>query len=570
MSDISNTAMTPIKEALLASKAMLRYVLIFGCILNLLMLTTPIYSMQVLDRVLSSGNTSTLLMLTLIIMLALVLMGFIQGARSFAMNRMGVWFEKRLSEVVFSNSIRASIETKSNANSQQLRDLQTIKTYLTSPGLIAIMDTPWAIIFIIVLFILHTWIGCLALIGGALLVFVGFIADSSTKKLLETNNDNFIRSMRQVDQAMRNAEVIQVMGFMGNVINSWQKINNKVQNMQSLTTERQAVFGEVIKLIRTVLQIAVTGLGAYLVLLDQFSSGAIIASSSLVGRALAPFEVAISSWKGYINCKKAYQRLNSSFVKNADEDNRMSLPAPNGKLEIENIYFAPLGTQKHLIKGVSFSIEPGESLAIIGPSGSGKTTLTKLIVGALTPNIGSIRIDSASLQDWNKQELGKYIGYLPQDVELFGGSIKENIARMDPDVDPEEVIVAAQLTGVHEIILQLPKAYDSEIGIDGTTLSGGQRQRIGLARAFFGDPKIIVLDEPNSSLDSQGEAALSTAIEVAKEKLITTVIVSHRPAILNLADKILVMRDGIAVAFGPRKEVLEHLNKASANQGSIH
>lgn len=559
----SHIEVTPLKEGLLACRAMVRYVLIFGIILNLLMLTTPIYSMQVLDRVLSSSNTDTLLMLTLVIMLALVLQGLLQAARAFATNRMGSWFEHKLSEIVFTNSIKSSLESKANANSQQLRDLQTIKTYITSPGLIAIMDTPWAIIFIIVLFMLHSWIGSLAVIGGVILILVGIVADRATKNLLEANNDNFVRSMKYVDQATRNAEVIEVMGLRKNLIKSWQKLNSKVQNTQALSTDRQAVFAELTKFIRTIIQIAVTGLGAYLVIRNEFSSGAIIASSSLVGRALAPFEVAITSWKGYINCRKSYERLNNSFVKGSD-DEVMELPAPEGKIEVENVFFAPPGTQKHILKGVSFAIEAGETLAIIGHSGSGKTTLAKVIVGIWQPNIGTVRIDGASLRDWNRHQLGQYVGYLPQDVELFGGTIKENIGRMDAEANPEEIVMAAQLAGVHDVILQLPKAYDTDIGIDGSFLSGGQKQRVGLARAFYGNPKLIVLDEPNSSLDAMGEAALASAIEVAKEQRVTTIIISHRNSILALADKLLVMRDGMAIAFGPRDEVLKQLNANNA------
>ncbi len=557
---------TPLKESLLACRAMVRYVLIFGFILNLLMLATPIYSMQVLDRVLSSNNTDTLLMLTLVIMLALSLQGLLQAARSFATNRMGSWFEAKLASTVFTNAIKSSLESKANANSQQLRDLQTIKTYITSPGLVAIMDTPWAIIFIIVLFMLHTWIGYLAVIGGSILILVGIIADRSTKTLLDANNDNFIRSMKYVDQATRNAEVIEVMGLRKNLIASWQKLNDKVQNTQALSTDRQAIFSEITKFVRTIIQILVTGLGAYLVIKNEFSSGAIIASSSLVGRALAPFEVAINSWKGYVNCKKSYERLNASFVKGSGSDNAMELPDPEGKIDVENVFYAPPGVQKHLIKGVSFSLNPGDTLAIIGHSGSGKTTLAKIIVGIWQPNIGAVRVDGASLRDWNRDQLGGYIGYLPQDVELFGGTIKENIGRMDSEANADDIIVAAQLAGVHDLILQLPKAYDTEIGIDGSFLSGGQRQRIGLARAFFGHPKLIVLDEPNSSLDTAGEAALSAAIEVAKEQKVTTIIISHRNTVLGLVDKLLVMRDGMMVAFGPRDEVLKQMSANNTPQ----
>ena len=565
----SNFGLTPLKEALLACRVMVKYILVCGFITNILLLSSSIYSMQVLDRVLSSGSVETLVMLTIVVIIALVLLSLIQGARSFAMTMMGSWFEDKLSKSVFTNSIRSALESKANANSQQMRDLQTVKTYLTSPGLISIMDTPWAIIFIIVLFILHTYLGLLAIMGSIIILAMGIVADRSTKPLIEANNEEFIRSMKQVDQATRNAEIIEVMGLLKNVNESWNKINDRVQTTQSLSNKRQAVFAETTKFVRLILQICVTGMGAYLVLRGELSSGAMIASSSLASRALAPFEAAINSWKGYLNCRKAYDRLDKAFVRYVDADNAMSLPVPEGKISVENIYFAPPESQKHIIKGINFVIEPGDVLVIMGNSGSGKTSLAKLMVGAWQPVMGSVRIDGASIKDWNRQELGQHIGYLPQDIELFNGTVKENIARMNPNANAEDVVMAAQLAGVHDMILQLPKGYDTEIGMDGSTLSGGQKQRIGLARTFFGDPKIIVLDEPNASLDGYGEAALAAAIELAKEKKITVVIISHRTPILSLANKILMVKDGMVAAFGPKEQVLKQIKRSSADSIAI-
>ena len=552
----------PLKEALISCNIMIKFVLLFGCLINLLMLSTPIFSMQVLDRVLSSQNTNTLLMLMLIIILALFLLGSIQAARSFAMNKMGSWLEHKLSETVFSNSIKLALESKSMANSQQLRDLQTVKTFLTSPGLISIMDMPWAIIFIIVLFVLHKAIGILALISGTILIVFGIISDKVTKPLIEMNNKNFIKSMKQADQATRNAEVIEVMGMRENIISSWQKINQAVQHTQNLVTKRQAIFIEITKFFRLMIQISVTALGAYLVIQGQITSGTIIASSSLVGRALAPFEAAMTSWKGFITCKDSYRRLEKSFTRYQNDDDKMSLPSPEGNIDVENLYYSPPGAFRHILKGVNLSLKKGEVLGIIGPSASGKTTLAKLLVGINDPSIGTVRIDNASLKDWKKDELGPHLGYLPQDIELFSGSVKENIARMCINPNYEEVVIAAQLAGVHDMILKLPQGYNSNIGHDGSMLSGGQKQRIGLARVFYGNPKFIVLDEPNASLDTQGEEALMTAIAVAKEKEITTVIISHKTSILSIVDKILVMRDGMVATFGPKKEVLSTLKEA--------
>jgi PrtD family type I secretion system ABC transporter len=558
---------TPIKETLIACKVMFKYALLFGCIINLLMLSTPIYSMQVLDRVISSSNTDTLLMLTLVILLALLLLGLLQAGRTFAMTQMGNWIEKQLSEKVLAGSVKMSLESKVNIGSQQLIDLQTIKNFLTSPALLTILDTPWAIIFIIVLFAIHPWMGLLSVLGGGILIGLAILSDKLTKPLLDAINDESIKSRRQVDQATRNAEIIEVMGLLPNITYHWQQMNNKIQTTHSLYNKRQAVLTEVTKFIRLVLQILVTGIGAYLVLQGQISTGAIIASSSLMGRALAPFEGAINYWKGFVNCRKAYDRLNQAYELNEREAEKMALPEPEGKIDLENVFYNPPNVQRHLVKGITFSLKAGETLVIIGPSASGKTTLAKLIAGALSPTIGVVRIDDASLKDWKREQLGKYIGYLPQDVELFNGTIRANIARMDPDAKPEDIIIAAQIAGVHEMILRLPKGYDTEIGFDGSSLSGGQRQRIGLARAFYGNPKILLLDEPNSNLDSLGEAALSTAIAVAKENKITSIVISHRTSILNIADKIMIMKDGMIATYGSKKEVMDQMNKLKVVPG---
>ena len=555
-----------LKDSLVTCKVMFKYALLFGAIVNILMLATPLYSMQVLDRVISSHNTDTLLFLTLVIALALVLLSLIQLARSMAMNKMGSWFEKELSSKLFANSVKASLTNKSFGGSQQLRDLQSIKTFLTSPTLVSILDVPWALIFVIVLFIIHPYMGVMTVVGGIILVTMAYISDKYTKPLHDSSNELFMSSMKQVDQAGRNSEVISVMGMLPNVDRNWQDINQKVQEAQSLVSARQATFSEISKFIRMFLQILVTCMGAYLVLKNEMSTGAIIACSSLSGRALAPFEQAIMSWKGFLNARKAYMRLNEMLDKFFSENKRTSLPEPKGNIALENIFFAPQGIQKHVLKGITFNLDAGNVLAIIGPSASGKTSLAKIIVGAWIPQIGSVRIDGASLADWNPEELGQHIGYLPQDVELFGGTIKDNIARMNKDAADEKIVEAAQLAGVHDMILQLPKGYDTELALDGASLSGGQKQRIGLARAFFGDPKILILDEPNANLDSLGELALSNALARAKEKGITTIIISHRTSILNASDKILAIKDGMVALFGTRDEALEKMNMAPKPQ----
>jgi PrtD family type I secretion system ABC transporter len=557
-----NKKPSPLTEAIAACRTMFKFALLFGFVVNILMLATPLYSMQVLDRVISSGNTDTLLMLTLVIVVALILLSLIQVARSFAMNRMGGWFEHTLSSKLFANSVKLSITSKAGG-SQTLRDLQKVKTFLTSPALVSILDVPWAIIFIVVMFMIHPIMGTMTVVGGIVLISMAVMTDKLTKPLHETSNEQFINSMKQVDQAARNAEVIHVMGMLHTLNDNWQELNKKLQDSQTLVSSRQTSFMEITKFFRMVLQILVTGAGAYLVLKGEMSTGAIIACSSLSGRALAPFEQAVNSLKQMVDARKSYQRIEDSLEKYSEDNDKISLPVPKGKISVENVYFAPPNTNRHILKAVSFELDPGDSLAIIGPSASGKTTLAKVVVGVWNPQIGSIRLDNASLQDWKRDELGQHIGYLPQDVELFSGTIKENIARMKKDANDEDIIEAAQLAGVHDLVLQLPKGYETEIGPDGMMLSGGQRQRVGLARAFFGSPKVLILDEPNANLDSFGEIALSQALTKAKEKGITTIIISHRTSILSVADKILAIKDGTVALFGSKEEVLEKMNQVS-------
>jgi PrtD family type I secretion system ABC transporter len=557
--------LSPLQESLLACKIMFRYALLLGCIINVLMLAPPLYSMQVLDRVLSSGNLNTLTMLTLVIFLALGLLSLLQGARSFAMTQMGNWLEHRLSEVVFRNSIQMALDVKGASGSQKFRDLQTVKNYLTSPQLLSILDIPWALIFIIVLFTLHWMIGMLALFGGVVLLAFGLVTDRYLKPLLDKNNDSFMTSMRHIDQATRNAEVISVMGLLPNILSKWRSVNENIQSTHSLTNKRQAIFTETTKFIRLILQITVTGLGAYLVIHKEITPGMIIASSALVGRALAPFEQAITSWKMFINARKSYNRLQEQLQQYPLPEIKMQLPDPEGALAMEKVHYAPRGAQKYIIQGANFEIPAGTSLAIIGPSGSGKTTLAKLMVGAYKPNAGKVRVDGSELMHWDREELGKHIGYLPQDVELFAGTIKENIARMELEPDDEMVIQAAQIAGVHDMIINLPNGYDTQIGSDGSVLSGGQRQRVGLARSLYKMPRILVLDEPNSNLDSQGEEALNLAIGVAKERKITTIIISHRPNILNIVDYVMIMNQGRVVQYGPRDEVSKAIHKKSTD-----
>jgi PrtD family type I secretion system ABC transporter len=556
-----SNVVTPLTEALSTCRYMIKFALIFGALINILMLAAPIYSMQVLDRVLSSHNTTTLWMLTIIILVMIGLLSLLQCCRAFAMSKMGAWLEHSLASPTFSNSIQMSIQSKMNIGSQKINDLQSIKNFLMSPHFLAILDTPWAIIFLIVLFMLHFYIGMLALLGVALLIGIALLSDKLTKSLIEQTNEGMIKNRRYLDQATRNAEVVEAMSLRINLEKTWSRINGKMQNMQEVLTKRQAVLSEISKFIRMSLQILVTCIGAYLVLQNEISSGAIIAGSALIGRALAPFEQFLTAWKGAINFRKAYTRLNKAFELCGQQTEKMDLPPPEGSIELQGVHYVPNGTQKYILRNITASIEAGEIIVVIGHSGSGKTTLAKLLVGILQPTVGNVRIDGSSTKNWNQEYLGKYIGYLPQDVELFNGTVRENIGRMDKNADPEEVIKAAQIAGIHDIILQFPKGYDTEIGLEGSILSGGQRQRIGLARAFFKSPTIVVLDEPNSNLDMAGEKALVDAMEIARGEKITCIVISHRMSLVNYADKIMVLNNGMITNFAPKNQLINTMGQ---------
>lgn len=535
---------------------------------NLLMLITPLYSLQVLDRVLGSQNKNTLLMLTLIMIVLYIALHMIQVARSFTLIKLGEWLDQQLSPDLFKNSIRSAAMKASAGGAQNLRDLQTVKQFLTSTGINTLFDAPWSIIYIAVLFFIHPWMGWLSIIGALLLFcFAIFNAYATNTKLNEANEQS-VRSMNQSEISTRNAEVIEAMGMMNEVTNRWQKFQQQSLALISVASYRNGIISNISRFIRMMLQLLVTGLCAYLVIETPLamSTGGMIGSSIIMGRALTPFDNAIEIWKQINSSLKAYERLKQAYVRVSDRQEAMQLPMPQGFLSVENVFFAPIvpgatGPIPYTLKGVSFSLEPGDVLAIIGPSAAGKSSLAKLIVGVWKVAQGNVRLDGADVYTWNREDFGQHVGYLPQDIELFSGSIKDNIARLRDDADSAGIVEAAKMTGAHELILRLKNGYETDIGIGGANLSGGQRQRIGLARAFYGNPKLVVLDEPNANLDELGEQALVSAINSAKEKKITTVVISHRPSILSSVDKILIVQDGSVAAFGTRDEIMAKFSK---------
>lgn len=543
------------------------------------MLITPLYSLQVLDRVLGSGNLQTLLFLSIIIAYIYFVYGLLQIARSFTLIKVGEWLDRTVAPVIFASSISAAATRANMGSSQLLRDFQTVKTFLTSTGINTLFDAPWSLIYIAVIFSIHPYIGLITVFGAIIIVSTAFFNAAATNKTLGEATEFSIKGMTQADIANRNAEAIEAMGMMKNVTKNWHTFNILALDKQSVASYRNGVISNFSRFIRNIMQMAVTGVGAYIVVKSHsadMTPGNMIMSSIIVGRALAPFDNAIDLWKSMSSAIKSYKNINNLFNTYSSRDETMPIPNVDGHLTVENIYYAHPIPQylpqppvpKYILKGVSFAVQPGEVLAIIGPSATGKSTLAKIIVGVWKESSGSVRLDGAEIYRWNREDFGRHVGYLPQGIELFSGSIKQNIARMEEDANPQKVIAAAKIAGAHEMILRFPDGYDSDIGPAGSNLSGGQRQRIGLARAFYGNPKLVILDEPNANLDEAGEVALASALKQAKLKGIAVLVISHRPSVLSVVDKILILQDGAVAVYGTAEEIQKHF-KTSKN-GTIH
>lgn len=569
----------PLAETLEKCEMAMKIVFVFSLVINLLMLVTPLYSLQVLDRVIGSGNLATLFMLSLIIAGVYFVHTLMQIARSFTQIKIGEWLDNTLSPVIFSHSISASATKVNPASSQLLRDFQSLKTFLTSTGINTIFDAPWSIVYIVIVFLIHPYIGWITILGAVIIVGFALFNAVATNKTLGEATEFSIRGMGQADVANRNAEVVEAMGMINNVTINWAKFNKTSLEKQSIASYRNGILSNFSRLIRNLMQMSVTGIAAYVVVStnnQDMTTGGMIACSIIVGKALAPFDNSIVMWKQISGALKSYKNLNQSFDNHKVRDQAMPIPHVEGHISVENIYYAsPVlpGKQapavpKYILKGVSFSLQPGESLAIIGPSAAGKSTLAKIMVGVWAASSGSVRLDGGDVYSWNRENFGIHAGYLPQGIELFGGTIKQNIARMSEDPDPQKVIEAANICGAHELILRFQDGYDTDIGVGGSNLSGGQRQRIGLARAFYGNPKFVLLDEPNANLDEAGELALAHALSAAKKKGITTIVISHRPSILSEVDKIAVLQDGAIASFGTKQEI--HGRIKMLKNGMIH
>ncbi len=556
----------PIALLLKGATRIFMYVAFFSFFINLVALVGPLYMMQVYDRVLVSQSTATLVYLTVVAVFLILTGAFLEYVRSVVLNRMAGGMDLKMADPMFGQMLSTALKSRRSGQAQPLRDMDMLRSFIGGNGIIVFFDAPWTPFFLLVIFLMHWILGLVALVGALILFALALTSEILTRKPLKTAAGHNIMATNFAESSLRNAEVIEAMGMLNGIKRRWQKHHNRALALQSEASDKGASVKAWIKFVRPVLQVAMLGVGAFLVIQQQITPGVMIAASIIMGRALAPVEMAVGNWRNFVLARSAYSRLHA-FMADWKETNKMSLPRPKGALTAERVVGVPPGGKKPVLKGLSFEINAGEALGVIGPSAAGKSTLARLLVGVWRPASGHIRLDGADVATWDHTELGNYIGYLPQDVELFDGTIAENIARFN-EPESEAVIEAAQLAGVHEMILRFEEGYDTRIGEGGANLSGGQRQRLGLARAVYKTPALVVLDEPNANLDGPGEQALRKAMMTLKSKGTTLIVVAHRPSIVQVLDKLLVLKDGQVDDFGPIEEVLPKVTRQKRPGGN--
>jgi ATP-binding cassette subfamily C exporter for protease/lipase len=528
---------------------------VFSAITNLLALVPSLYMLQVYDRVLASRNEITLLMLTLMMLGAFLLMSALEMMRSFVLVRVGAKFDMLLNKRVYTAAFEQNLKKAGGNAGQALGDLTNLRQFLTGNALFAFFDAPWFPIYLIVIFYFEPWLGLFALCGTIVLIVLAIVNERVTRVPLSEANSMSIAAGNLATNNLRNAEVIESMGMLPNLMRRWFKLHSRFLNLQADASQKAGVIGAITKFVQLSLTSLVLGFGALLAIEGRITPGMMIAASILIGRALAPVQQVIAVWKSWSSTRSAHDRLSKMLSDNPERSAGMELPKPKGAITVESVTAAAPGSNQAVLHNLSFGIVPGDALGVIGPSGSGKSTLARLLVGVWPAAVGKVRLDGADIYSWNKGELGPSIGYLPQDIELFGGTVSDNIARFG-DVDPEKVVEAAKRAGVHDMILHLPKGYDTPLGDGGAGLSGGQKQRLGLARAMYDDPALLVLDEPNSNLDDVGEQALVQAVMDMRRRGKTVVLITHRTSIIGATNKLLMLRDGVAQLFGPTDQVL--------------
>ncbi len=549
-----------LKKALKAVRRNMFAVMVFTFASNVLVLAIPVYLFQISDRVLTSRSVDTLVMLTIVIVGAVLLQAVFDAIRRFILMRTAVSVAAQLGGPILSAAARASLYSNGREY-QTLADLQQVRSFLVSGTLLSFLDGPFAPLFMLAIFLIHPHLGTIVIATAMLLLLVALINQRITEAPFAVANTYLSRANLHLDAMARNSQIINALAMIPEAVSIWGKDNAKSLRAQVIAQDRNVATAAISKAIRLLTQIAMLGWGAYLAIQGQITGGMVIAASIIAGRALAPIEGAIEGWNQFSLSRAAYGRISALLKASPFNFERLNLPKPEGRLDVERLLFVPQGTKRVVLNGISFALEPGDSLGIIGNSGAGKTTLGKMLVGSILPTSGNVRVDLMDLRNWDQRQFGENVGYLPQDVQLFPATIKENIARMRPDATDEQIYRAAELADVHEMIASLPEGYETRVAADGSPLSGGQKQRIALARAFFGEPKLVVLDEPNSNLDTAGDEALSRALVHAKKNLITTVSITQKPSLLRNVDKVMLLANGTISMFGLRNDVLQALSE---------
>lgn len=540
----------------------------FTVFLNVLVLAIPIYLFQISDRVLTSRSTDTLVMLTVVIVGAVLVQVVLDAIRRFILMRTAVEVAVQLGAPILSAAARASLHGNGK-DYQVLGDLQQLRSFLTSGTLLSFFDAPISPIFLLAVFLIHPHLGYIVIVSSLLLIVIAFINQRATAASFAEATNFQSRAMLHLDSMSRNSQIINALAMIPEAVRIWGRDMAGSLKSQVRAQDRNIIFATISKCSRLLTQVAMLGWGAHLAIDGQLTGGMAIAASIIAGRALAPIEGAIEGWNSFIQFRSAFGRIRNLLQNSPLNLERLRLPDPQGRLDVERILYVPPPNKKVILNGISFTLMPGESMAVIGNSGAGKTTLGKMLVGSILPTSGSVRLDLMDLRNWDQRQFGENIGYLPQDVQLFPGTIKANIARMREDVSDQAIFDAAVLADVHELIATFPQGYETVVAADGAPLSGGQKQRIALARAFFGNPTLVVLDEPNSNLDQQGDVALTKALFHAKKHKITVVTITQRPALLNCVDKIMVLNNGTVTMFGTRETVMEALSKKNKPKGAV-
>ncbi|RWQ41242.1 MAG: type I secretion system permease/ATPase [Mesorhizobium sp.] len=553
---------TTLAAVLASFRRALAGIALMSGVVNVLALTGSFFMLQVYDRVIPGRSVPTLVGLAVFAGTLFVFQGVLELIRSRLLVRIGMALDARLSGQVYAALMRLPLRTKLAGDGlQSLRDLDQVRSFMSSAGPTALFDLPWMPLYLAICFLFHFWIGMTALAGVVILFSLTLLAEIRTREPARKANSQAAARNTLAEATRRNVEVLQAMGFGSRIAERWSGINADYLDTNATASDLAGTLGTISKILRMMLQSGILAIGAYLVIHQEATGGIMIASSIMMSRALAPIELAIAHWRGFVTARQAWTRLTQLLVLLPETAISVSLPAPRSALSVENISVTPPGERRLVVQDATFALERGVGLGIVGPSASGKSSLVRAIAGIWLPVRGTVRLDGATLDQWSPEELGNHVGYLPQDVQLFDGTIAENIARFEPQAPSDKILAAARAAGVHDLVIHLPEGYETRIGEAGSALSAGQRQRVALARALYGDPFLVILDEPNSNLDAEGEAALTEAIQRVRARGGVAIVVAHRPSALASLDQVLVMANGRIQAFGPKNEILNKITR---------